>query len=347
MGECEARIGSAPAGGAPAPSNGLPSPPGPVHFALMTPRLHGIFAPATTPFDPATGEVDVAGFRRNAAFLLDAPLAGLVLFGSTGEGVYVDEDERTRLLEAARGMMDRSDGRILLAGTGAESTRATIRLTRAAAAAGADAVLVQPPGFFRPFMTPAALEAHYTAVADASPVPVVIYQVPVPFRSVDLDAALVARLSRHPNVAGVKDSTGDVAALGELARTCEEGFAVLVGSAAVLHDALEAGACGGILGAAVIAPAECAAIHYCFRRGEGAEAERLQALVAPLHRAVVAKLGVPGVKAALDLLGLAGGPPRPPLQPLGVDDRAAVEAALGAVRSRGAVSSPARRPPRS
>jgi 4-hydroxy-2-oxoglutarate aldolase len=310
-------------------------------------RLHGIFAPATTPFDPATGELDLAGFRRNATFLLDAPLAGLVLFGSTGEGVFVDEDERTRLLEAARGMMD---GRLLLAGTGAESTRATIRLTRAAAAAGADAVLVQPPGFFRPFMTPAALEAHYTAVADASPVPVVIYQVPVPFRSVDLDLALIARLSRHPNIVGVKDSTGDLAALGELVRTSADGsddgsaggFAVLVGTAAVLHDALGAGAVGGILGAAVVAPAECAEIYDLWRRGERAEAERLQTVVAPLHRAVVAKFGVPGVKAALDFLGLAGGPPRPPLQPLGAVDRAAVEAALSQLRGGSPMSSSGR-----
>jgi 4-hydroxy-2-oxoglutarate aldolase len=293
-------------------------------------RLHGIFAPATTPFDPATGELDLAGFRRNTQFLLDAPLAGLVLFGSTGEGVFIDEDERTRLLEAARGMMD---GRLLLAGTGAESTRATSRLTRAAASAGADAVLVQPPGFFRPFMTPAALEAHYTAVADASPVPVVIYQVPVAFRSVDLDLPLIARLSRHPNIAGVKDSTGDLAALGELVRTCEDGFNVLVGTAAVLHDALDAGAVGGILGAAVVAPAACSEIYRLWQQGVRTEAERLQSVVAPLHRAVVARYSVPGVKAALDVLGLAGGPPRPPLQPLGAAERAEVEAAVDAAMS--------------
>ena len=295
----------------------------------MSLPLQGVFAPTTTPFDPHTGEPDLAGFERNLRFLLGTPLAGVVLFGSTGEGVYLDEDERTRLLEAARGMMD---GRLLLAGTGAESTRATIRITRAAAAAGADAVLVQPPGFFRPFMTPAALEAHYRAVADASPVPVLVYQVPVPFRSVELDAELLARLSQHPNVGGVKDSSGDVAALGHLVRTCADGFAVLVGTAAVLQDALEAGAVGGILGAAMIAPAECTAIYDAWRRGEQREAERIQAVVAPLHRAVVAKYGVPGIKAALDFLGLAGGPPRPPLQPLAAADRDAVQAALAVLR---------------
>ena len=297
-------------------------------------RLQGIFAPAATPFD-AAGDLHIEGFRRNTAFLLDAPLAGLVLFGSTGEGVLIDEDERVRLLEAAQALMD---GRLLLAGTGAESTRATIRMTRAAAAAGADAVLVQPPGYFRSLMTPAALEAHYTRVADAAPVPVVLYQVPVPFRSVDLDSGLIARLSRHPNIIGVKDSTGDVAALAELVRACDDDFAVIVGTAAALLDALDAGASGGILGVAAFAPERCCEIDRLWREGRRDEAREVQAAVAPLHRAVVARFGVPGVKAALDLRGLAGGRPRPPLEPLGAEDRVAVEAALAGLQSPRATS---------
>ncbi len=292
-------------------------------------NLHGVFAPTTTPFDAATGDVDPAAFRKNAEFLLETPIAGLVLFGSTGEGVFIDEGERTELLEIAGDMMD---GRLLLAGTGAESTRATIRLSRAAAAAGAHAVLVHPPGYFRSLMTPAALEAHYFAVADSSPVPVVLYQVPVPFRSVDLDLPLIACLSRHPNIVGVKDSTGDLAALRELVRTCDEKFAVIVGTAAVLHDALGAGACAGILGLAAFAPAECTEIYRLWKENDREAAIRIQEVAAPLHRAVVAKYGVPGVKAALDLLGLPGGLPRAPLQPIGADDRAAVEAALVSAR---------------
>lgn len=290
-------------------------------------RLTGILAATTTPFDATTGEVDVSGFRRNARFLLDTPLAGLVLFGSTGEGVLVDPDERAELLAIAREMIG---DRLLLAGTGAESTRAAIRLSRAAAAAGADAVLVHPPGYFRSLMTAPVLFDHYSAVADASPVPVVLYQVPVPFRSVDLDLPLIARLSRHPNIIGVKDSTGDVAALRELGRTCVEGFARVVGTAAVLQDALDAGACAGILALAAIAPHECAEIFRLWQSGEHAEAARLQAIAAPLHRAIVARFGVPGVKAALDLLGLAGGPPRSPLRELGPGERGMVEEAMKA-----------------
>jgi 4-hydroxy-2-oxoglutarate aldolase len=295
-------------------------------------RLKGIFAATTTPFEAATGDVDVAGFRRNAQFLLDAPLAGLVLFGSTGEGVLVDADERGELLAVAREM---TGDRLLLAGTGAESTRATIRLCRAAAAAGVDAVLVQPPGYFRSLMTAPALVAHYTAVADASPVPVVLYQVPLPFRSVDLDLPLIARLSQHPNIIGVKDSTGDLDALRELVRSTADGFAVIVGTAAVLQDALEAGACAGILALAAIAPEECAAIHALWQSGEREGAARIQAVAAPLHRAIVARFGVPGVKAALDLLGLAGGSPRSPLQALGAAERAMVAEAMNAASASG------------
>ena len=291
-------------------------------------KLTGILAAATTPFDSGTGDVDVAGFRRNAEFLLDAPLAGLVLFGSTGEGVLVPGDERTGLLEAAREL---AGDRLVLVGTGAESTRASIRLAGDAAAAGADAVLVQPPGFFRSLMTPDALFEHYTAVADASPVPVVLYQVPPPFRSVDLDLELISRLAEHPNIVGVKDSTGDLPALRQLARIGDE-FSAIVGTAMVLLDALDAGASAGILALAAFAPHECTEVHGRWQAGEREEAARLQAEAARLHRAVVGQYSVPGVKAALDLLGMAGGPPRPPLRPLGAAERGSIEEALGVRR---------------
>ena len=292
-------------------------------------QLKGVFAAATTPFNAATGEIDLTGFRANAEFLLDAPLAGLVIFGSTGEGLLVARDERPPVLEAAREILG---DRLLLAGTGAESTRETIRLSRDAAEAGADAVLVHPPGYFRSLMTPEALFEHFTRVADDSPVPVLLYQVPVPFRSVDLDVPLIVRLAQHPNIVGVKDSTGDPAPLAELARTCGEDFSVIVGTAAVLQDALDAGACAGILALAAFAPHECTEIYRLWQQGDPAEATRIQAVAAQLHRSVVGRFSVPGVKAALDFLGLAGGPPRAPLRALGPDERAAVEEAIRVAR---------------
>lgn len=288
-------------------------------------ELKGVFAPATTPFDPVTGDVDVIGFRRNARAWLDAPLAGLVLFGTTGEGLLVDEEERARSIGSLREI---AADRLLLAGTGAESTRATIRLTRSAAEAGADAVLVQPPAYYRPQLTPEALRDHFTAVADASPVPVVLYQVPPAYSGIDLVSGLVAELSRHENIVGIKDSTGDLKTLGSLVETCGAEFQVMVGSGGVFYGALEVGACGGILGVAVLAPHDTAEIQRLRDEGLAAEAGALQERITPVHKSIIGGLGVPGVKAALDMLGMVGGPPRAPLKPLREKERAIVREAL-------------------
>jgi 4-hydroxy-2-oxoglutarate aldolase len=290
--------------------------------------LRGVFAPATTPFDPVTGEAAVVSMRANLRRWLAAPLAGVVLFGSTGEGPLLDEDEKVRLTAATRDVVD--GGRLLLAGTGAESTRATIRATAAVAAEGADAVLVQPPAYFRPAMTPEALRDHYLAVADASPVPVILYQVPPRFSTVELAAGLVGELARHPNIAGIKDSHGDLKALAALVDACGGNAQVLVGSGAVLYGALEAGAVGGILAVALLAPEECAALCRAYAEGRLADAGRIQERLAPLHRAIVADLGISGMKAALDELGMHGGPPRPPLKPLRAKDLPKVRDALAA-----------------
>ncbi|HEX8694688.1 MAG TPA: dihydrodipicolinate synthase family protein [Longimicrobium sp.] len=288
--------------------------------------LRGVFAPATTPFDPVTGDADLVSLRANLRAWLKAPLAGVVLFGSTGEGPLLDEDEKTRLVAGARDVVD--GGRLLLAGTGAESTRATVRATRAVAGAGADAVLVQPPAYFKPLMTPEALRDHFAAVADASPVPVILYQVPPRFSGVELPPGLVGELARHPNIVGIKDSHGDLRTLGALVEACEGRAAVLAGSGAVVYGALEIGAVGGILAVALLAPAECAELARLYAEGRLAEAGRLQERIAPLHRAVVGELGVPGIKAALEELGLHGGAPRPPLKPLREKDRPKVREAL-------------------
>ena len=277
-------------------------------------ELSGVFAPATTPFDPVTGDADVVSLRANVRRWLEAPLRGIVLFGSTGEGVLLDEEEKARLAEATREVVDA--GRLLLCGTGAESTRAAIRQTRRAAEAGADAVLVQPPSFYKPLMTAAALRDHYLAVADASPVPVVLYQVPPRFSGIELEPGLVAEVARHPNVAGIKDSSGDLRTLGALVDACHGACRVLAGSGNVLYAALETGAVGGILAVALLVPRECAELCAAFGEQRFGDAGRLQERIGPLHKEVVGTLGIPGIKAALDILGMHGGPPRPPIQPL-------------------------------
>ncbi len=288
-------------------------------------ELEGVFAPVTTTFDAVTGEVDVVAFRRNVRSWMEAPLAGLLLFGSTGEGVLLDEDERIRLLEASRELVGE---RVLLAGTGAESTRAVLRGTHAAAGAGADAVLVHPPAFYRPDMTADALRDHYLAVADGSPIPVLLYQIPSKYSGVELNAGLVGELSRHPNIVGIKDSSGDLKTVAGYVEACDPGCAVLVGSGAALYAGLEVGARGGIIAVALLAAHAAARLYERWRAGDVASAGRLQERIAPVHRKIIGALGVAGVKAALDLQGLVGGPPRSPLKSLRPADVELVRAAL-------------------
>ncbi len=288
--------------------------------------LRGVFVPAATPFDPVTGEVDVVAFRSNLRGWLRHPVRGIVVGGSTGEAVFLDDDERRHLLEAARGAIP--EDRLLVAGTGAESTRSTIRRTREAAELGADAVLVQPPAFYREAMTADRLRDHYRALADASPVPVILYQVPLRFSTVEFETGLVGELARHENVVGIKDSRGKLELIGEIARAAPSDFQILVGTGARLFAALQVGAVGGILGVANLVPGETAAIVDAVERGDAGEAGRVQEIVAPLHDGIVGGLGVAGVKAGMDLLGMRGGRPRPPLTPLGEAGRERVRTLL-------------------
>jgi len=222
--------------------------------------------------------------------------------------------------------------RLLVAGTGAESTRTTIRKTIAAAKRGAEVALVKPPAFYRPAMNRARLRDHYRAVADASPIPVLLYQVPTRFSTVEFENELVAELAEHPNIAGIKDSRGDMEILGGLKKLTPEGFVLLVGTGARLLPALELGAVGGILGVANLAPSESAGFVEAFLEGAPgrARAEALQARIAPLHDEIVGALGIPGVKAGLDHLGMVGGTPRSPLTPLDEAGSTRVRALLAA-----------------
>jgi 4-hydroxy-2-oxoglutarate aldolase len=276
--------------------------------------LGGTFLPVTTPFDPVTGDLDVVAFRANLRHWFESPISGVLIAGSTGESVLLDEGERAALLEAARDVVP--EGRLVIAGTGSEATRHTIHLTRQAADAGADAVLVSPPAYYKGAMTPEVLVRHYRAVADAAPVPVLIYQVPLRLSTLDLATGLIGELSRHPNIVGIKDSRGQLDLVGELVEATADDFQVMVGSGAVLYGALETGAVGGIVAVGLLAPAAAAEISVAFREGRTEDAGRIQERIAPVHQQIVGGMGVPGIKAGLDMLGLHGGVPRPPLAPL-------------------------------
>ena len=274
--------------------------------------LQGVIVPLTTPFDPETGDVAPVALRQLARDALSRGLAGVVVAGTTGEGPMLDEDEKVNLVEWLREVVP--EDRWLIAGTGAESTRGTVRLSERAAAAGADAVLVRPPAYFGPVLTPQALADHFARVADRSPVPVILYNMPK-YTHVMLHDSLLRAVADHPQVIGFKDSSGDLKVLAGY-RAAAPRLKALVGSGSQFYPALELGADGGVLAVACFAAERCQTLFRAFRaddrRAAGAEQERLT----PLAREIVADLGVPGIKAALDLIGLPGGPARAPLAPL-------------------------------
>lgn len=272
--------------------------------------MQGVFPPIPTPFD--RDEIDLAGLRSNIERWMRTDLDGIVVLGSNGEAPYLDEDESDRVVAAAREYVP-SD-RLLIAGTGRESTRATVSATCRAADLGADAVLVRTPSFFKSRMTNEALVRHYTAVADESPVPLVLYNF-TDVTGVNLQPAAVARLSEHRNIAGVKDANGDIAQVAELVSSTPASFHVLVGSAQTFYASLCVGAVGGILALACVVPELCVRLYRLLKDGRHADALALQRRLMPLARSIGSLYGVPGLKAAMDLAGYCGGDPRPPLAP--------------------------------
>src|SRR5438105_11972454 len=216
-----------------------------------------------TPFDE-TGTIRYDAFERNIERYLKAGIEGYLVLGSNGESVYLEHSEKSKLIEAARKHVPSS--MMLLAGTGVESTGATIELTKEAADRGVDGVLVKNPFYFKSQMTFDVYTAHYMAVADASPVPVVIYNVPV-FTGVPLQSRLIIELSKHPNIKGLKDSSGDVKLISEVVWNTHN-FPVLAGNAPTLFPAMTAGARGGIVALACASPKGTLALHRSFAAGD-------------------------------------------------------------------------------
>lgn len=274
--------------------------------------LDGILAPVVTPFD-RSGAVDGEAFAANVAAHLAAGLHGIVVAGSTGEAALLDEAERAALIARARAAVPAD--RVLLVGTGAESTRAVIARNAVAAELGADGVLVVAPHYYGDAMTPEALREHYLRIADESPVPVLLYTIPK-YMHFALPADVVAELARHENVVGMKDSSGDAALLRGYLASQSDAFKVLTGSGSLLGEALAMGAHGAILAVALFAPSLSLDVWRSVRSGRTDDAAAAQARLTPLAARIVGGMGVAGVKAALDAVGLHGGAPRPPLRPL-------------------------------
>lgn len=287
-------------------------------------QIEGIFAPVATIFD-SDGEMDLAKYRTNMEWYAESPLDGVVIMGSNGEYASLDTDEKLRLIEAGT---DAIGGRKkVLVGTGVESTRGTIHLTRAAAEMGADYALVVTPYYYRPRYDKAAFMRHYQTVAEASPIPVLIY-VMTAYTGVDLPSAVVAELSQHPNIVGVKDSAGNAVKFAEMVSDSEDDFAVLAGSANFLYPALCLGAAGGILALADVAPAACVEVRDLFAAGEHERARQAQFNLLAPNAAVTTRFGIAGLKSALEMVGLETSDPRPPMLPSTEAERTQIRAIL-------------------
>jgi 4-hydroxy-2-oxoglutarate aldolase len=282
--------------------------------------LGGMLAATVTPFD-LNGTLDRDAARRNVRALLDAGLHGVLLAGSTGEAALLDQTERDGLLQAVRDEVPSS--RFLLMGVGTESTRHTIARAKHAGTLGADAVLVVAPHYFTALMSPAAQKAHYRAVADASPVPVVLYSVPA-FMHYHLDPDVVCELAAHDNIIGIKDSSGNAEWRTGYLRARSATFAVMTGHSPSLSQALSDGCAGAVLAAACIAPKLALAVASGVGLGHPDDAAEAQNGLRRLTAEVAAVYGVPGLKAAVDAAGMLGGAPRAPLLPLGDDARSLV-----------------------
>ena len=275
-------------------------------------QFSGVLVPVPTPFDDRD-RVDTSRLKKALVRWMARPLAGVVVLGSNGEAALMDDFESDQAIVAAREAVPRE--KRFIVGTGRESTQAAIKASKRAAEHGADAVLVRTPGFFKSQMTNDVFVRHYTAVADSSPVPVLLYNFTA-VTGVNLLPAAVARLATHPNIVGMKESGGDIAQVADLVSSTPPGFNVLAGSAGTFYAALCVGAVGGILALGCAAPEACVRLFELTRAGRHDEARALQRELVPLARLLGPTHGVPGLKAALNLLGYDVGAPRPPLVPV-------------------------------
>jgi len=273
-------------------------------------NLRGISLPFTSPFTPE-GALDTSALIRNLEKWSTTGITGLVALGSTGERVHLDQNEYLAVIETARAAVPSNLS--LIVGAGQQSTIGTVKEVKAAASSGADAVLVITPSFYRSAITQDVLVDYYTVVADASPVPVMLYSMPA-LTGITIEPESIARLSEHSNIIGVKDSSNNMDGFSETVRLCPTDFAVMTGNGTVLLDALKLGASGGILAVGCAVPEVCVDVFHVFKSGAVARAEALQTKLTPFAAAVTTRFGIGGLKKALELAGYHGGTVRAPLR---------------------------------
>lgn len=287
--------------------------------------LSGIMVPAVTTFS-ASGELDHPAFASNIRGHLSFGMNGILVCGSSGEAALLDDTERGMIIGWAR--KEIPEEKWLLAGIGAESTRQTLARAKVAHSEGADAVLVVPPHYYLKRTNAAALSAHYNAIADASPLPVMLYNIPV-YAHLVISPALVHEMAKHPNVIGMKDSAGNLPMLAEYLAASSDKFRVMTGSGTTVLPALKGGAAGAILAIGLFAGPTVLALHQAHFDGDHTTAAALQMTLTPLASDIGGALGPAGIKAAMDLVGFSGGSPRSPLQPITTEEAEIVKARLG------------------
>ena len=291
---------------------------------MPTLTIRGVIPPMITPFTPE-GAVDLAAHAANVQRWNEAGLSGYLVLGSNSEAVYLNEREKLQLIECT--CNNAASGHLILAGTGMESTRETIHLTREAAGAGAHAALIITPSFYQEQMKDDAQIRHFQAIADASPIPVLMYNV-TKYTGINLSPRAVGILSEHPNIIGMKDSSGSIPQLVQYQKAAADGFNILVGTASAWYPALTLGVTGAVMALANCAPAECVRVQQWFGQGRAADAEALYRRLFPVNQAVTATYGIAGLKYACALRGYQGGSVRSPLPELSEQQKVEVKEIL-------------------
>lgn len=286
--------------------------------------ISGIFPALVTPFEP-DGAVSLRGVRENIRRYNQTAVAGCVVLGSTGESVMLSREAADSVLAASIEVA--APAKLLIAGTGAESTSETIARTRRAADLGYAAALVKTPYYYKPVYKAETYIRHYRAVADASPIPVLLYSVPQ-FTGITLDTPEILTLAAHPNIVGIKDSSGNIQRAAEIVAGARPDFQVLTGGAAVIYPALAVGARGAILALAAALPEKCAELFLLFESGRHEQAKALQLELAVASKRIVSEQGIAGVKYAMDLRGYNGGLPSLPLLPLAEEKKQSIAAVI-------------------
>jgi len=289
----------------------------------MHESFKGIFPPLATPF--VDDEISTEKFKENIQKYNSFDLTGYVILGTSGENALLSDEESGKLVQA--GKEAAAEGKKIIVGTGLESTKMTLEFTNRMADLGIDAAMIRTPSYFKSRMNREALKKHFLLLADQSKVPVLIYNNPRVL-GVSVDSKLLIELSRHPNIAGIKDSSGDLSFLAETIPLLDPHFSFLIGSGGVILPGLRLGATGGILAIAGVAPAQCAELYKLHLERKMDDALKLQLDLAPLNRAVVQTFGIPGLKYSLDMVGYYGGPCRLPLLPLDDEGKKEMKAVL-------------------